>query len=90
MKVKDLMETLNKYVLKNPRILEYDVYTEQLTEEDKNFKCRPIRKDIPWSDKENGQGWNHIKDSDGWNYFEVAGFNTVFDKEKIFTINVNF
>lgn len=90
MKVKELLKEIKKYTDKNPDILNYEIYTEQLKEADKNFKRRPIRKDIPWHHKDNGQGWGTIKDSEDWEYFAVAGYNTVFEKEKIFTINVNF
>jgi hypothetical protein len=90
MKLKELLKELNQRVKADPDILEYDVYTEQLTEQDKRFKRKPVRDDIPWHHKDNGQGWETIKDGDGWEYFQAHGFNTVFTKEKVITINVNF
>lgn len=90
MKLRELLEKINKYVESNPEILDYSIYTEQLNEKDKNFKRKPSRSDIPWYHEDNGQGWEHIKDSDEWEYFEVWGENTIFNKEKIFTININY
>lgn len=57
--------------------LDWQVYTEQLEEQDK-------------VNKRAEQDWKHIKDGDDWEYFECAGFNTKMPKEKIFTINVNY
>jgi hypothetical protein len=31
-----------------------------------------------------------VKDSEDWEYFPCFGYNTIFEKEKIFTINVNY
>ena len=93
MKVKDLLKEINKYKKSIGKdFLEYDVYTEQLNEKDKNFKRKWLknRKDIHCHHKDNGQGWEFIKDSEDWEYFKCYGYNTVFKKQKIFTINVNF
>ncbi len=57
--------------------LGWAVYTEQLHGVDKKYKKGP-------------QKWDWAKDSEGWEYFDCAGFNTIFEDKKIFTINVNF
>jgi hypothetical protein len=82
MKVKDLLEELRKQQMEYGKsFLNWDVYTEQITEADKAYK----RKRRP-----KGQGWKHIKDGEDWEYFECAGFWTKFPEKKIFTININY
>ncbi len=62
--------------------LDWLVYTEQITEIDKQTKRTKI--------ESSGQGWSIVKDSEDWEYFECAGFWTKFPDKKIFTINVNY
>jgi len=90
MKVRELLEEIKRYTDENPDILDYDVYTEQLTEQDKEYKRKPCKEGPEGYNEGNGQGWEYIKDSEEWEYFKVHGYNTVFNKEKIFTINVNY
>lgn len=81
MKVKDLLEEINNNIKEYGNgFLEWDVYTEQIEEADKQTK----------KGADFGGNWKHILDDDEWEYFECAGFWTKFTKEKIFTINVNF
>ena len=82
MKVKDLIEKIREGMEEYHDFLDWDVYTEQLQSYDRKQKKR--------SDKKGGQGWAFIKDSEGWEYFKCEGFFTTFEKEKIFTINVNY
>ena len=59
--------------------LDWDVYTEQLDEKDKEAKRTGIQK-----------GWGILGDSENWEYFQCHGFWTKFPKEKVFTVNVNY
>ncbi len=77
MKVKDLLEEIKRGEKDYPDFLEWEVYTEQLYEEDKQAK------------RANPQ-WKWVKDSEDWEYIECAGFWTRFPDGKIFTINVNY
>ena len=80
MKVKDLIEEIEKCKQEyGDDFLDWDVYTEQLNEDDKKFKME---------DKEDK--WETIKDYEDWEYFKCFGFWTIMPKEKIFTINVNY
>jgi len=100
MKVKDLIKAIEDYSKKYPDLLEWEVYSEQLTESDKEFKRKPAppkdRDDIitlaDVIDAGYGQGWDIVRDGgeDDWEYFHCAGFNSLFAEEKIFTINVNY
>lgn len=82
MKIKDLIDELNRCKKEYPDFLEWDVYTEQLRPSDKAYKRKPTSK--------GGQGWNYVKDSEDWEYFRCYGFWTKFPDKKIFTINVNY
>jgi len=77
MKVKDLLQKIEDCKKEYDDFLEWEVYTEQLDEYDKEQK------------RLNPQ-WKRLYDSEGWEYFECAGFWTVFAKDKVFTINVNY
>ncbi len=78
MKVKDLLEEINKCKKQyGDDFLNWDVFTEQLCDEDKQFK-------------KNSPSWKFLTDSEGWEYCECAGYWTKFEKEKAFTINVNY
>lgn len=90
MKVKDLIKTIEKLKQEIPDIMEYDVYTEQLSEGDKEYKRKPVQSNVPWHHKDNGQGWDFVSDCEKWEYFKCEGFNTIMKDKKIFTINVNF
>lgn len=82
MKVKDLLKEIQRCRAEYGKdFLEWDVYTEQITTADK--KCKSKTKGFQ-------SDWGKVTDGDGWEYFECAGFNTLFTKEKIFTINVNY
>jgi hypothetical protein len=78
-KVKDLIEELEN-CKKNygDDFLNWEIATEQIDAEDKQFK------------KETDKTWKWLKDSEDWEYIVVGGFWTKFIKEKVFTINVNF
>jgi hypothetical protein len=82
MKVKDLLKNIKEYQKKYKDFLEFDIYTEQLREDDKELKRK--------SSKDGGQEWGTISDSEMWEYFECCGYNTIFKDKKIFTINVNY
>lgn len=79
MKVKDLLATIEDSKKKYEDFLDWDVYTEQIDEADKECKRTGIQKD-----------WGKLGDSEEWEYFECCGFWTFFEKEKVFTINVNY
>lgn len=79
MKVKDLINEIERCKGKYSDFLEWDVYTEQITLMDKTAKTGGFQKD-----------WGKVSDSEGWEYFECAGFWTEFTDKKIFTINVNY
>ena len=81
MKVKDLIEEIEKCRQECDDFLEWDIYTEQICEMDKTFK----------KDKsDEGQGWEWLVGGDDWEYFKCVGFWTKFPDKKIFTINVNY
>ena len=83
MKVRDLLEEIERERVEyGEEFLDWQVYTEQLDEFDKNRKRTRA--------ESTGGKWGRINDSEGWEYFECAGFWTKFAKEKIFTINVNY
>lgn len=82
MKVKDLLKEIEDNKKEYPDFLEWDVYTEQLTQSDKVFK----RKNI----ESTGNKWDIVKDSEGWEYFKCAGFWTKWPDKKLFSINVNY
>jgi len=77
MKVKDLIRSIEWYKQRYPDFLEWDVYTEQIDEGDKRYK-------------KSEQGWEWVTDSEDFEYFDCAGFHTLFKDKKIFTINVNY
>lgn len=80
MKLRDLINQLEALETRHPDVMDYDVYLEQCTESDKEYKR--TRQD--WEVyKENG-------DFDDWEYFKVHGFNTIIPDKKIVTININF
>jgi len=77
-KVKDLLEEINRCQEEyGDDFLEWDVFTEQIDEQDKKMK------------KANPQ-WKWLTDSEDWEYLECAGFWIKFEKEKVFTVNVNY
>jgi hypothetical protein len=86
MKVKDLIDEIERCKKEYPDFLEWEVYTEQLEQSDKVYKRKPTSK--------GGQGWEYIKPHGGypddWEYFRCCGFWTKFTDKKIFTINVNY
>ena len=77
MKIKDLLEEIERCKAEYSDFLEWDIYTEQIDECDKDAK---------WSNKR----WKRLKDSEDREYFECVGFWTKFPREKVFTINVNY
>ncbi len=77
MKVKELLiEIEEKRKQFGDEFLEYDIYTEQLSEIDKQFK----------RDKK----WETFTDSEKWEYFKCFGYYTTSLDKKLFTINVNY
>ena len=79
MKVKDLLEEINRCKDKyGEDFLDWDVYTEQLDNDDKFLKTKSMK------------GWERVTDGEGWEYFKCFGFSTKFPEKKIFTINVNY
>ena len=80
MKIKDLINEIEKCEKEYDDFLEWDVYTEQIDELDKKSK----------KGKGFGGNWKWVSDSEDWEYFECAGFWTKFADKKIFTVNVNY
>jgi hypothetical protein len=77
MKAKDLLEEIERCKKEyGEEFLEWDVYTEQCDEYDKESKLE--------------NNWETETDSEDWIYFKCHGFWTIMPEEKIFTINVNF
>lgn len=77
MKVKDLLKEIEECREEyGDEFLEWDVYTEQLTEYDKKHKRK--------------SGWEYRADEDEWEYFKCNGFWTKDPKQKWFSVNVNF
>jgi hypothetical protein len=80
MKVKDLIEEIETQRLEyGDDFLDWDVYTEQIWDDDRLSKTEGLQK-----------SWRKVTDSEGWEYFECVGFWTKFPDKKIFTINVNY
>ncbi len=75
MKVKDLLDKIEREKEKSLSFLEWDVYTEQLDEVQKQ------------SLKAEG---NSFTDSEDWEYYKCFGFWTMDRKNKRFTVNVNY
>ncbi len=81
MKVKDLLEEIEQCLKEySNEFLDWDVYTEQLSENDKSLK----------KSDEFGGNWKTFTDDYGWEYFECVGFWTENPQKKIFTVNVNY
>jgi hypothetical protein len=76
MTVKDLMEAIENGVeMYGDEFLSWNVYTEQLTEPDKEYEK---------------QEYPPVVDDEGWEYYRCFGFNTYMPRIKIFTVNVNY
>ena len=83
MKIKDLVKEIDECKEEyGDEFLEWNVYTEQIHEFDKQSKRDRV--------ESTGKKWGRLEDSEGWEYFQCAGFWTKFPKEKAFTINVNY
>jgi len=83
MRVKDLLAEIKRGLTQyGDDFLNWSVYTEQLSEEDKEYK------------RNGGQrGWGIITMEEGpeyWEYFECCGFWGQDEKKRVFTINVNY
>jgi len=77
MKVRDLKEEIERLEGIYPDFPDWQVFTEQIQGYDKEQK------------RQNPQ-WKWLSDSEGWEYIECAGFWTHWEKEKAFSINVNY
>lgn len=83
MNVRDLLEEIGQCRSEyGEEFLEWDVFTEQIDELDKESKRNRV--------ESTGRKWGRLGDSEGWEYFECAGFWTKFPKEKAFSVNVNY
>ena len=80
MKVKDLIEEIERCKQEHDDFLEWDVYTEQCDEGDKNIKRGNAF----------GGNWGIVRCGEAWEYFKCVGFWTKFLDKKIFTVNVNY
>lgn len=81
MKVRDLLEEIKRCRKEyGDEFLDWNVYTEQLDEDDKANK----------KSTDFGGNWKTFTDDDEWEYFECTGFWTECPKTKIFTININY
>lgn len=76
MKVKELLETIEKRKEENPDILDWDIYIQ-------------VVHGYNLEDKKSSN-WKFIKDSEDWEYIQCAGYNTFFIKDKILTINADY
>lgn len=90
MKIKDLLNEIESCRKEyGDDFLNWSIYTEQLNELDKSVK-RGEQTVKCFNGELNQSDWGKVVDSEGWEYFECAGFWTKFEKQKIFTINVNY
>ena len=69
MKVRELLETIEKRKKDNPDILDWDIYIQVIH----GFNLENKKK----------TGWVFLTDSEDWEYIECAGWNTFFEKEKV-------
>ena len=76
MKVRDLLETIEKRKKDFPDILDWDIYIQVVNEENYESKKR--------------SNWKFINDSEDWEYIECAGWHTYFKEEKVLTINADY
>ena len=106
MKVKDLLNNIERLRKIYPDIDEWEVYTEQpdlvVPEDymsydecfdkykDNDEYLQELSKSRDRIKQLEKDGWNFKYDSEGWVYRDVAGDHTVFVKEKILTINNNY
>lgn len=89
MKVRTLLNEINRLKDVYEDFLDWEVFTEQehlVYPEDKEEIDRQIL-----------AGWRFVYDSEGWVYKDCASFKdadslnfTIFEKEKVFTINNNY
>jgi len=78
MTVKELLAEIKRCQKKyGKEFLDWEVYTEQISNSDKKYK-------------KTKQNWHWLTDGEGWEYFRCAGFWTKWKAKKIFTINVNY
>ena len=80
MKVKELLKEIEGYKKMFPDFLEWDIYAEQCTEEDKEYK-------------RNEQKWDILVGHDSSSeieYFDCAGGSGAWKEKKAFCINVNY
>jgi hypothetical protein len=91
MKVKTLLNEINRLKDKYEDFLEWEIFTEQ------EHLLYPDDKDI--IEEKTLAGWRFVFDSEGWVYKNCAtikvdneeeGFFTIFEKDKAFTINNNY
>lgn len=76
MKIRELLETIEKRKSDYPDILDWDIYIQVIDTIDFNNK------------KESG--WKFLTDSEDWKYIKCHGFNTYYEKEKVLTINADY
>ena len=77
MKVRELFDEIKRNLDDiGEDFLDYDIFTEQCTEEDKKYK--------------RDEKWKTFKDEDGWEYFKCVGFWTLSKINRWFSINVNY
>lgn len=78
MKVSDLLKEIKKCEEQyGPDFLDWDVFIE-------------VIKPYDYEHKKSNPQWRFISDWEDWEYIETVGFNTKFEKEKIFTVNSNY
>lgn len=76
MKVRDLLEAIEKGLKNDPNFLEWAVYIQVVN--GNNYEHHK------------SSNWKFKEDSDGWEYIECAGWNTYFTEDKIFTVNADY
>lgn len=91
MKVKDLLKEIKEKQKTYSDFLEWEVFTEQISESQKKSlkKEFSIREKTDLKNAKPNQKLT-IKDSEDWEYFRCFGYNTCFTEQKIFTVNVNY
>lgn len=90
MKVKEFLKELKEHIRNNPKILEYDVYSEQMGEFDKEVKRYGLKKPLGNLPVGFQKDWGYVLYDSNEEYFSIAGPCFEDNEKKIFFISTNF
>ena len=68
----------------------FETYLKETDSDENEEEYMEIQKSYNRIKQLEKEGWNFQYDSEGWVYRDVAGDHTLFEKDKIFTINNNY